>query len=512
VTHRDPSPPSSWSLSSLGLYLVLFAAALLRFWSLGAHLPFSPGVDEPEVMERAVRMMKTGDLNPHFFDYPSLYIYVEGAVSTVRFLVGATQGLWNGLGQAQTEAFYLWGRAVTAIFGTASVWVVHRAGLYWGRRTALIAAVMLAVMPLHVRASHYTLTDVPATFFVLVTLLLSLRTHERSTLWSFALAGAAAGLAGATKYNAGLAVIMPLVACVMTPAARPSRGLAAIWVVAGAMIAFLIAAPYTLLDLPNFLNGFAQLASEYRAPANTTNPGWFVYLKLFRSSLQWPASLIVLAGLVLGCVRTALGPDRLKWTLPVAFSLLYFFFVSHQNIYFGRYLLPMVPSLTLLGAAAIVWIIDAMRQRSVPAAARQAVTALVTLFVIVPPAYTSIAGNTEEGRVWTTEQAYRWIVANVPKGSTIYIEGSVTFQLPADYKSTHVVQLRRKGDAASFKRGGVEYLVASSQQFGLYADSPDEPSKEYRDYQRLFDETQELARFTPSAEHPGPELRILHVQ
>jgi 4-amino-4-deoxy-L-arabinose transferase-like glycosyltransferase len=512
VTRRDLSPPSPSSLSSLGLYLALFIAALLRFWSLGAHLPFSPGVDEPEVMERAVRMIKTGDLNPHFFDYPSLYIYVEGAASTIRFLVGATQGLWNGLGQAPTEAFYLWGRAVTAIFGTASVWVVHRAGLYWGRRTALIAAVMLAVMPLHVRASHYTLTDVPATFFVLVTLLLSLRAHERSTVWSFALAGAAAGLAGATKYNAGLAVIMPLIASVMTPAVRPSRGLAAMWVAMGAIIAFLVAAPYTLLDLPNFLNGFARLASEYRAPANTANPGWLVYLKTFRTALQWPASLIVLAGLVLGCVRVALGPDRLKWTLPVIFSVLYFLFVSHQNIYFGRYLLPMVPSLTLLGAAAIVWMIDAMRRRAVPAGARQAVTALVTLLVIVPPAYTSIWGNTEEGRVWTTEQAYRWILANVPKGSTISIEGSVTFQLPPDYKSTHVVQLRRKGDAAAFRRDGVQYLVASSQQFGQYADNADQPSKEYLDYKRLFDETTELARFAPSAEHPGPELRVLRIE
>ena len=512
MTRRDPSPPSPWSLSSVGLYLALVAAALLRFWPLGAHLPFSPGVDEPEVMERAVRMMKTGELNPHFFDYPSLYIYVEGAASTVRFLVGATQGLWNGLGQAPTEAFYLWGRAVTAMFGTASVWVAHRAGLYWGRLTALIAAVMLAVMPLHVRESHYTLTDVPATFFVVVTLLLSLRAHERSTLWSFALAGAAAGLAGATKYNAGLAVIMPLIACAMTPAARPSRGLAATWVVAGAMIAFLIGAPYTLLDLPNFLNGFARLASEYRAPANTINPGWYVYLKLLRTSLHWPASLIVLAGLVLGCVRTALGPDRLKWMLLVAFSVLYFFFVSHQNIYFGRYLLPMVPSLALLGAAAIVWMIDAMRRRGVPAAARQAVTALVTLLAIVPPAYTSISGNIEEGRVWTTEQAYRWIVANVPKGSTIYIEGSVTFQLPTDYPSTHVVLLRRKGDAASFKRDGVEYVVASSQQYGQYADSAHQSSTEYLYYQRLFEDTKELARFTPSAEHPGPELRVLRIE
>ena len=66
------------------------------------------------------------------------------------------------------------------------MWVVYRAAMRWGARTALLAAVMLAVMPLHVRESHYVLTDVPATFLVMLTLLLSLRAHERATAWSFA--------------------------------------------------------------------------------------------------------------------------------------------------------------------------------------------------------------------------------------------------------------------------------------------------------------------------------------
>src|SRR5579862_4897061 len=151
----------SFSISAAGLVFALFAAAMLRFGALGAHLPFSPGVDEPEIMERAVRMMKTGDFNPRFFDYPSLYMYVEAAASTLRFLVGAMHGQWSALAQAPTEEFYLWGRAVTAVFGTATVWLVYLAGLRWSRRTALLASAMFAVMPLHVRESHYTLTDVP---------------------------------------------------------------------------------------------------------------------------------------------------------------------------------------------------------------------------------------------------------------------------------------------------------------------------------------------------------------
>ena len=65
-------------------------------------------------MNRAVAMVKTGDFNPRFYDYPGLYLYVQSAVVVVRFLAGATGGEWASLDQAHAPTFYLRGRAVTA--------------------------------------------------------------------------------------------------------------------------------------------------------------------------------------------------------------------------------------------------------------------------------------------------------------------------------------------------------------------------------------------------------------
>ena len=59
---------------------------------------------------------------------------------------------------------------------------------------------------------------------------------------------------------------------------------------------------------------------------------------------------------------------------------------------------------------------------------------------------------------------------------------------------------------------GVQYLVASSQCYGPYFSDPIGYRLELADYQRIFAETEEVARFTPSSEHPGPELRILKVK
>ena len=496
-----------------GLVLSLVAAGLLRFWALPQGIPFGVQVDEPEVLLRAVRMMKTGDFNPHFFDYPTFYMYLQALVAVGRFLFGAMRGEWAGLAQAPPEAFYLWARAVTAALGTATVWVIYHAGLRWGRRVALLAAVMFAVMPLHVRESHFVLTDVPVTFLVMLTLLLSLRAHERSTLTAFAVAGAAAGLAGATKYNGVLVLFLPLLACALTPAVRPSRIAAAALVLVSMVVTFLVAAPYTLLDLPAFLNQFARLSGEYRAALAVPEPIWIIYLKHLRNAYGYPGSAIAVAGLLMGAWKIARGPDRFKWAMVTLFPLLYFRFISNQHIFYGRYLLPLLPFVSLLGAAAVVAFVDVMRHARLPQSAKNSVTILMTLIAIAPPSYTSISFNADAAKVWTTEQAYEWIIREIPPGSNVTME-SRQILLPVSYKATYLAQLRLHS-FDQYVADGVEYLIASSQCYGPYLDpqngGPGRFPVEYADYMRIFSQTQELVRFTPSGDHPGPEVRILKI-
>jgi hypothetical protein len=59
---------------------------------------------------------------------------------------------------------------------------------------------------------------------------------------------------------------------------------------------------------------------------------------------------------------------------------------------------------------------------------------------------------------------------------------------------------------------GIQYIVASGQVYGAYFENPAAFPIEYKDYQRIFEHTDEVARFTPSPGHPGPELRVLKVR
>jgi 4-amino-4-deoxy-L-arabinose transferase-like glycosyltransferase len=505
----------------LALGLTLAAAALLRFWALGHGVPFALGVDEPEVMERAIRMMKTGDLNPHFYDYPAFYMYVQMAVATLRFVLGATRGEWSSLAQASTADFYVWGRAVTAALGTLNVWLLYRAGLRWDRATAILAAALFAVMPLHVRESHFVLTDVPTTFFVTLTLLLSLRAYEQPRLRTFVLAGAAAGLAGATKYNGILAMAMPAIACAGAP--RASRPKAALFgsMLAAAVLAFLLAAPYTLLDLPNFLNSFAQLSSEYHATPQVAHLVTVTALKNMRNALDWrgawlpvlpvgPGSLLAIAGLVFGVWQMAAARGRRPiWALGTVFPLLYFWFISGQAIHFARYLLPLVPFVSLLTAAVVVQLVARLARAPLSNAMRTAFGAALLLVAIVPPLGTAISFDANQSKVWTLEEAYDWIRQSLPRGTSVRLEGHALL-LPPDYRPTYSRELRFD-DIGADAANGVDYLVASSEEYGQYIDHPGQHPVEYAAYQRVFAQTHEVARFTPSSDHPGPEIRILKV-
>jgi 4-amino-4-deoxy-L-arabinose transferase-like glycosyltransferase len=505
--------PAIFNPTRFGLALALIAAALLRFWALPQGVPFSVQVDEPEVLVRAVRMMKTGDFNPHFFDYPTLYMYMQAGVALVRFLFGAMQGQWAALSQAPHEEFYVWGRALTAAMGTATIWGVYRAGMRLGQRKALLAAGMFAVMPLHVRESHFVLTDVPMTFFVLLTLVMSLRARERATVRAFAWAGAAAGLAAGTKYNGVLALLLPIIACLITPAVRPSRLVALFWIVTTMVLTFLVVAPYTVLDLPNFLNQFARLTGEYRAPSTIGEPVWLIYLKHLRNALRWPGSLIVIAGFLLGLYRIIAGPDRGLWLLLTIFPIAYFRFISNQSIFYGRYLLPLLPFLSILGAAAVVMIVDLVRTTGLPKIVRNAVTIALALITIAPPAYTSITFNANAAKVWTTELAYKWITRELPPGTVITFESRQVL-LPLTYKATYLPQLRMH-PLEHYVKNGVQYVVASSAINGPYFDIPSNgPARypeEYEGYMSIFRQSQEVARFSPSSDHPGPELRIFRI-
>jgi 4-amino-4-deoxy-L-arabinose transferase-like glycosyltransferase len=509
VTAREWREAIDMRPSKLGLAAVLIGAAVLRFWSLGQGIPFAIGVDEPEIVDRVLRMMRTGDLHPHFYDYPTLYIYVQLAVACVNFLVGASMGAWRSLGAVTSADFYLWGRAITALFGTVTVYLVYQIGLRWGARHALLAAALLAVMPNHVRESHFVLTDVPATFFVTLAYLLSLRALEKGTPRAFAAAGAAAGLAAATKYYPGVAVLVPLVAAYLGRSGEHSRLRCALAAAGAATAAFLVGAPYTLLDLPGFLNGFAGVIGA-NPPASSAWAGTVLSAKHLRIALGWPGLLLALGGFGLGVVRMVAGPGRARFGLAVLLLAVYLPLVVNRGMIWARYLLPVVPVICLLAAIAVVSGVSLLRRFSIPRWARTTLIVALTVSALLQPTLNAIGWVRLHSRVSTQALAYNWIMAHMPAGTRVAVETRVLLLPQTRFQVEHFGRLIDR-DLESYAAEGYDYFIASSQAFGSSMREPHVRPAEYAAYRRLFDRASLVFTVEPSNEHPGPELRVFRI-
>ncbi|HEX9373847.1 MAG TPA: phospholipid carrier-dependent glycosyltransferase, partial [Roseiflexaceae bacterium] len=454
-----------------------------------------------------VTMLKTGNFNPHFFDYPGLTFYLQLPVAIARFLIGAIGGRWQGLEQVDAADFYLWARALTALFGVGTVFLTYQIGMRWGARHALLGAGLLAVLPMHVRESHFVLADVPATFFATLTLLLSLVAHEKGTAKAFMWAGVAAGLTIATKYNAGLILLLPLISAWMTLPASPSRLICVLAALGGTVGAFLIGAPYTLLDLPAFLNGFAHLTAAYRTHGTPSESGASIYLKHLLNTLGWPAMLLLISGVVLGIVRAMKGPGRVRWTLLVVFPVVYFYAISGRGLIFGRYLLPMLPFVCMLAAIAVVSGVSLLRRFDIPRTPRRLLIAALTIAALLPPAWNSVSFDRAISQRSTSELAYNWILMNIPAKSRIVIEKYDLRLSDSLYRLAYVneLTLRQYDDYA---REGFDYIIASSQAFGPVLDAPQNAPDRYARYRAIFDQSQEVFNVKPQPGRPGPELRV----
>ena len=255
------------------LALVLAVAAAARLWFLNAGVPHAVGIDEPQIVDRALRILHTGDWNPHIFDYPTLVIYLHAMVAILRFLWGALNGEWASLDAFPIAAVYGAGRFVAPMIGVGTVWLTYRIGAeISSRRVALLAAAQLAVRPLHVRESHFILTDVPMATLTTLAVWLSARAARLGTVRAYAWAGAACGLAAAANYNGGIALVAVLTAWLLHERSSPNRLRTLGAIVAAAAAGFLAGAPYTLLDLPTFLDGFAARFSRFAAGRRRGDP------------------------------------------------------------------------------------------------------------------------------------------------------------------------------------------------------------------------------------------------
>jgi len=490
-------------------WLVLAAGVVLRLAHLGAGIPYDVGIDEPAIMTTAMRILKSGDFNPHFFEYPTGYIYVQLGGAVVTFLVGAMRHTWRAVEQVGPSDFYYGARLLSVAIAAGTIALVHQAGLRWGARAALAAAALLAVLPMHVRESHFALTDTPLTFAAVLTLVLTLRACERPSLRAFLFAGAAAGLAAGIKYNGLMAVSMPLVAVLALERGRhPARATAALVVVASCVAAFFLTTPYAIFDLPAFLNGFGTQAAAFSPRSDSAEPSWLVYAKHMQLAFGWPGILLCLAGLGLSARRAVEGPDRLRWVLLLVFPAVYFYLINGWGFMFARYAMPVVPFMAVWAGVAMAEAFDRVSNRAWARIVKQTAVVAIVAAAVIPPLIGSVQWVRFHGAETTQTQAWNWIKGNIWHNSVVLSEAR-RFELPAErYRYEFARQITDR-DPDAVVATGVEWLILSSDAWGTRPEGNASPVGPPAAYAPFLQRYQVVKVITPAPGVAGPEIHIL---
>jgi 4-amino-4-deoxy-L-arabinose transferase-like glycosyltransferase len=452
-----------WGGHGTALAAILAGAATIRLVGIQYGLPFGNllNPDEQSIVPRAWKLVHGGGGDPHWFDYPTLLLYVNAPFQA-----------WQG------EPSYLTARIVGVVLATAAIvaawWLGRRA--FGSASAGVVAAAAVAVCTIHVAYSHAAVTDVPLTLGVAASLALLVSGRLE-------LAGIAIGLAMGFKYP-GVFLLVPLVVAGW----KQWRRLAVSAVLAVA--AFLASSPFVIV------HGHQAWHEAFRVQ-RLARDGWLGFEHDHVAPIAFvgrlweglgPALVLCGVGLVVALVR------RSRTDLILAsFVVVYFADLLTLSAHFDRYVLPLVPALGALAG----------RMRSL---------APVTLLLLVVPLTWSIRDTKELTRTDTRIVAHGWVERHIAPGTRIAADPSTP-----SFERLDVLPLLLPGpkrgfdpnrDVARLRRLGIHDVVVTGAVTDRVLVARDRYPREAAFYDDLRTKARRMFYLRPGGDLAGPWVAV----
>jgi hypothetical protein len=503
---------ASWLRRHVVLLVVLVGALVARVWDVAAQLPAMHHPDEYGNTRLIESIVATGDLNPHFFNYPSLFIYLQAAVSPDGPLLGwlipgdvaeAPVRITMGVGYAPSTLTLLLHRGLSVAFGVGVVlvvWLIARRA-FGGTIGPAVAAVLAAVSPNLIEHSQFVTPDMLAVLMTGLAVLAAVHVAQTGSTRAYLVAGVLVGLSASSKYNAALVALPVVAALLVNLRRRPLVQATGRLVLAGlaAAVAFLLSTPYSVLDRETFL---ADLAFERRHYA-TGHPGMQGDAPRFYAGLllREETAITLLAAVGIVAVVAAFGQHWRVVAVLLAFPVVYGAFVATMVVRNDRTIMILLPVMAVFAGHGVQWVYEQGCSRLRPPIRRPLLAgaggALVVAIALGVPSSVD-TGAVHDARM----EAARWVSAHVPAGSVIALESYGPFIDPRVYDVTGLQEL-----AGRPLPEGVEYVVASEARYGTFLAEPDVYPDVVKAYNEMFASWELLREFRQE----GNGVRIYRV-
>jgi len=268
--------------------------------------------------------------------------------------------------------------------------------------------------------------------------------------------GVLAGMAAGSKYTLAMAVL-PVLAALVLYLPRPRILLACAAALAAMLVAFLVAVPYSIIDIPGFLNGVGyevfHYASGHAGFAGEPGLGQLLYyLRHFLSEFGYGAAVLALIGVAVLA--------RLDWrraAVVTAFPVGLLWVLASQRVHFTRNALAIHPFVAMFASIGFValheWIVKvadrrgwALKRVRVPVS----VLAGVALLIVAVP-FWHVAELLRD-RTDSRNLARAWIAEHLPYNQAIVVPTELGFDrrgLEVLGRRVKIVELRSARDPDS---------------------------------------------------------------
>jgi len=410
--------------------VILIIAFGIRVYSLNFGLPALYDPDEPMFVLGGLKLLKNHTLNPGWFGHPgSTTIYCMALIELFVVIWGMISGRFSDV-EAFGNAFYhdpgiifypgRWFILICALLCLVLTYFIARK--LFDIRTALLASALLAFDPLDIHYSQVIRTDMHASVFMLLALFVTIDIVRRGNLISYVVAGLCIGLACTTKWPAGTALASLVGATTLRVCRDRYSLIAELNKLTVSMVCILAAmflsSPFLFLD---FHTALRDLSGEAQVRHLSTTGGGFLWNAgwYFRVPLQNALGTVGLAMLLPGAfIAARRSREALVVLVPV--TLIFYLALCTQGLIQMRWVVPILPMLTILVAVAAFRLIDLIADRTSKFVGFATATLVVGLLV-VPTAMTAQA-ETIERMHDTRRAATDWARAHIPAGSSIAIE------------------------------------------------------------------------------------------
>lgn len=445
---RRALQPGAHEPPRIALISVVWAAIAvgLRSWRIGHGLPDLN--EEAFPFRHAISLWGVDgsgpDLDPHWFAYPSLTIYLQYLVQQIWYHIagfGSPSDFLLALATDPTPAVVS-GRMIGVLADAGTVILAGRICRRFGRGPAFVAAGLLALSPAMIRTSRLIYADSVMTALVMAALERLLAYRDSGGRKRMVQAAVLCGLAMGAKYPAAMLLIPLLFGVwrVEAPVPALKSSLVAL-AIAGA--AFGCTTPYLFASWPEFARDLLHMSDTTTRGSLgiVSGPALSYAAGRLAENLGWVGTACLLVSPLPGGPEKARSDARFLW---LAFAAL-FVPVAAVPVIAERYVLPSLAVATCLVAAGAAGI------TSRPELQRRFTSIGVLTLVLLQPAWLGLA-TASRGQTTTQAQAKDWCRSHLRDSDVVLSEAYGPNLLTYDQRAQVMSSPTFQGASASAQR------------------------------------------------------------